>query len=135
MAVCSFIKPDGTACKAQPMRGDSWCYVHHSQYAEKCRRDGVKGGKRGGRGRLSPPTLEIAAIKADLKEIVSDVRQGRLQTSRGNTIASLLHVYLRCIEADLKCIEVELAIQERLELVTRLEELEQQLQDKKEYGA
>jgi hypothetical protein len=42
MAKCAAITSAGTTCKAIPMSGEVYCYVHHP---------GRKGGKRGGRGR------------------------------------------------------------------------------------
>jgi hypothetical protein len=69
MPACGFIKPSGEACKALPMKGEGWCYVHHPQYQERRRRDGSKGGKRGGRGR---PVVERRILEDKLENLAAD---------------------------------------------------------------
>src|SRR5215204_3162318 len=66
MPACGYIKPTGEACRALPMKGEGWCYVHHPHYQQRRRRDGSKGGKRGGRGR---PVTELAALRVENADI------------------------------------------------------------------
>jgi hypothetical protein len=48
MSVCRRgIKADGGRCKAQAMRGSSWCLNHDPDKSEERRRRASKGGKRG----------------------------------------------------------------------------------------
>jgi hypothetical protein len=64
MAKCSAIKPDGTRCKGIAIDSSGYCYAHHPEHAEQRRRNGSKGGKRGGRGR---PVAELAALRDETR--------------------------------------------------------------------
>ncbi len=124
MGQCRALKRSGEPCRGTAIGEDGYCWAHSPEYAEQRRKITSKAGKRGGRGRLSPHSKEIAAVKERIGQVVGDVLEGRLPTSRGNTAAALWHVYLRCIE-------VELAAREQEELVGRLEVLEEQLERNK----
>ena len=114
MAACSFIKPSGERCRAQPMRGEQWCYVHHPELADRRQAASRKGGHRGGRGR---GTGEISGIKAQLQDLVTDVLAGDLETGRAAVANQLVNTRLRTIEQERKNKETE-------ELEARIEALE-----------
>jgi hypothetical protein len=118
MALCSGIKADGGRCKAQAIRGASYCVNHHPDYEEARRRRNSKGGKRGGRGR---PQAELAAIKDDLREVVEAVREGSLERGTGAVIGGLYNTVLRALEVQRKWHEAD-ELERRIE---RLEEAEQ----------
>ncbi len=121
MAVCGFIKPTGEACKALPMRGEGWCYVHHPSYQERRRRAGSKGGKRGGRGR---PVAELAALRVEN----ADIRQRLLE---GELAPGVAAVAVQSINCDARTIVAALKAREQEELEARLEELEAAVESQK----
>ena len=117
MAKCSGITQVGTACKGIPINGSQWCYVHHPDHAEERRRHGSKGGKRGGRGR---PQAELSDVKRRLSDLVEDVLEGRKDRGDAAVVGQLLNTYIRAVG-------VELKVREQLEVVERLEALEEGL--------
>ncbi len=128
MSVCSGIRADGGRCRAQPMRDSSYCLNHDPARAEENKRRSSKGGKRGGRGR---PQVELTNIKTQLQDLVDGVLDGQLERSTGSAVAQILNVYLRAVS-------VELQVREQLELLGRLEALEEALEERKaqsRYGA
>ncbi len=121
MAKCSGITQAGTACKGMPIDGSQWCYVHHPDHAEERRRHGSKGGKRGGRGR---PQSELAGIKQRLSDLADAVLEERVDKGVGAVVSQVLNVYLRAVS-------VEVTLKEQLELIERLERLEEGLEQNK----
>ena len=121
MAACGYIKPDGTRCKALPMKGEGYCYAHHPDLEDKRRAASSKGGKRGGRGRGNG---DIKDVKAWLLKLASDVEGGRLEAKDGAVVSQILNVFLRSVEVERKIKEAE-------ELEERLEALEDVLKGRK----
>jgi hypothetical protein len=110
------------------MRDSSYCLNHDPARAEENKRRSSKGGKRGGRGR---PQVELTNIKTQLQDLVDGVLDGQLERSTGSAVAQILNVYLRAVS-------VELQVREQLELLGRLEALEEALEERKaqsRYGA
>ena len=101
-----------------PIDGSQWCYVHHPDHAEERRRHGSKGGKRGGRGR---PQSELAGIKQRLSDLADAVLEERVDRGVGAVASQVLNVYLRAVAVELKA-------REQLEVVERLEALEEALE-------
>ena len=122
MPACGYIKPTGEACKALPMKGEGWCYVHHPHYQERRRREGSKGGKRGGRGR---PVAELAALRTENADIRARLLEGGLAPNVAAVAVQSLNTDARLVLAALKAREQE-------ELVERLEELETLVQQQKQ---
>jgi hypothetical protein len=118
MALCSGIRADGGRCKAQAIADSQWCFSHHPDYEEQRKRRGSKGGKRGGRGR---PSSELTAIKGRLLDLVDDVLSGARETGVVAVAAQVLNTYLRAISVELKA-------REQLELIERLEKLEEAME-------
>ena len=88
---------------------------------------GSKGGKRGGRGR---PQAELSDVKRRLSDLVDDVLEGRKDRADAAVAGQLLNTYIRAVG-------VELKVREQLEVVERLEQLEEVLRAQKgsRYGA
>jgi hypothetical protein len=124
MAKCSGITQAGTACKGIPIDNSQWCYVHHPDHTEERRRQGSKGGKRGGRGR---PQVELANIKQRLSDLAHDVLDDKVDKGVAAVTSQILNVYLRAIGMELKVKEVT-------ELEERLEELEASLERQNRTG-
>src|SRR5918993_950765 len=118
MALCSGIRADGGRCGAQAMRNSAYCIGHDPGQAEARRRRASKGGKRGGRGR---PQAELSDIKRRLSELADEVLEGRQDKAVAAVASQVLNVYLRAVS-------VETKLKEQLELVARLEALEEGLQ-------
>src|SRR5829696_1638655 len=115
MALCSGIRADGGRCRAQAMRSSAYCIGHDPDQAEARRRRASKGGKRGGRGR---PQAELADIKRRLSDLATDVLEGRQDKGVAAVASQVLNVYLRAVSVELKA-------REQLELIERLEALEE----------
>jgi hypothetical protein len=118
MARCSGIRADGGRCGAQAIRGAEFCVNHHPDYEDARRRRNSKGGKRGGRGR---PQVELADIKRRLLELADAVLEGEVDKGVGAVVSQILGTYIRTVS-------VELQVREQLELVERLESLEEALE-------
>ena len=124
MAKCSGITRAGTACKGIPIEGSQWCYAHHPDHAPERRRHGARGGKRGGRAR---PQTELAALKAEVRGVIEAVRDGELDKGVGAVLGQLYNTLL-------KAMSVGLDVEERLELLARMEALEEALSSRKDRG-
>ena len=127
MSLCAGIKADGGRCKAQAMRGSTWCIGHDPEQAEARRRRASKGGKRGGRGR---PSAEFARLQARFEELAEGVLDGSVDRGDGAVAGQLLGGARSCVRHGL-------AAREQEELVARLEELERALEARGDhrYGA
>jgi len=124
MALCSGIRADGGRCKAQAIADSQWCFNHHPDYEEARRRRASRGGKRGGRGR---PIAELTDIKRRLSELADDVLEGRQDKGVAAVASQVLNVYLRAVSVELKA-------REQLELIERLEALEEALEQGRSRG-
>jgi hypothetical protein len=120
MSKCSAITDKDARCKALPMRGEEYCYVHHPDHQEERRRHGARGGKRGGRGR---PVSELTRLGARFEELADEVLRGEVDRSNGAVAGQLLNGARACVRDGLKAKEVE-------ELEARLEELERVLEQR-----
>ena len=127
MGKCSGITRAGMACKGTPIEGSQWCYVHHPDHADERRRHGARGGKRGGRGR---PHVEVNTAKERLWTLAEDTLAGKVDKGVAAVVNQILGTYLRACS-------VGLDVEERQELLARIEELEEGLQVGKgsRYGA
>jgi hypothetical protein len=119
---CTAIKASGERCKGRATWGSEWCWNHNPDHADERRRHGAKGGKRGGRGR---PQAELTDIKQRLSDLADDVLEGRRDKGVAAVASQVLNVYLRAVSVELKA-------REQLELVERLETLEEALEQRKE---
>ena len=79
MAKCAGITQAGAACKGIPIEGSDYCYAHHPDYADDRRRNGARGGKRGGRGR---PVSELGRLQGWFEELAEQVLSGDLERAR-----------------------------------------------------
>ena len=118
MAKCTAISRGGERCKGIAIDSSGYCYAHHPDHEQDRRRAARKGGKRGGRGR---PQAELAGIKQRLSDLADDVLEGRQDKSVAAVASQVLNVYLRAMSVELKA-------REQMELIERLESLEESLQ-------
>jgi len=125
MSLCSGHRADGARCKAQATRSSSFCIGHDPDRAVDRRRRASKGGKRGGRGR---PQVELADIKRRLLELTDAVLEGSQDRASAAVASQLLNGVIRAVG-------VELRVREQLELVDRVEELEEIVERQNKRGA
>jgi hypothetical protein len=122
---CTAIKASGERCKGRAIEGE-WCRNHNPDHADERRRHGAKGGKRGGRGR---PQAELTDIKQRLSDLADDVLAGEVDKGVAAVASQVLNVYLRAVSVELKA-------REQMELIERLEALEDLAQIRgKRWGA
>jgi hypothetical protein len=120
LAKCTAITRGGDRCKGIAIDSSGYCYAHHPDHADDRKRAAHKGGKRGGRGR---PQAELADIKQRLSDLAEDVLEGRQDKGVAAVASQVLNVYLRAVSVELKA-------REQMELVERLEALEEALEHK-----
>lgn len=128
MSRCAGIRADGGRCKAEAMPEAEWCWNHHPDYEQARRRRASKGGKRGGRGR---PIAELG----NLRDENADIRRRLLQ---GELLPNVAAVAVQSINTDIRAVGVALKAKEQLELIERLEALEESSEQRKgerRYGA
>ena len=124
MARCAAIKPNGERCKVDAMPDSDRCWSHDERMAGERRRRASKGGRRGGRGR---PQAEINLLKAEVQEVIEAVRSGELDKGIGAVVFQGYGVLL-------KAHAVALDVQERLEVLPRLEEIEERMNENRGRG-
>jgi hypothetical protein len=111
MARCTYIKVGRERCRGVAVRGSDLCAAHHPDYRERRR----SGARRGGKAR---GTSEMASVKAEIKRVIEDVLDSRIE--RGVGTAAFMG-----FNALLKAIETERRIREQDELEERIAALEQ----------
>ncbi len=126
MSRCAAIKANGERCKAEAMPDAEWCWSHHPNYEQARRRRASKGGKRGGRGR---PQAELSEVKSILRGLAGSVLKGTTDRQDAAVVGQLLNTVIRAVSVELKA-------REQLEVVERLEALEEALEQKggRRYG-
>lgn len=125
MGKCTAITRGGDRCRGVAIEGSDYCYAHHPDHEQDRRLAARKGGKRGGRGR---PQAELSDVKRRLSDLVNDVLEGRKDRSDAAVAGQLLNTYIRAVGAELK-------VREQLEVVERLEALEDGLRAQAQKGS
>jgi hypothetical protein len=120
LAKCTAITQGGDRCKGIAIDSSGYCYAHHPNHADARRRAAHKGGKRGGRGRLSPATGELVRLQGRFEELAGKVLSGEVKRGDGAVVAQLLNGARACVLGLLKAREQE-------ELYERVAELERRL--------
>ena len=119
---CLGTKRDNSPCTVTVEPPQTYCWWHDPANADKRKQAAARGGKRAGRGR---PQAEIANIKQRLSDLADDVLEEKVDKGTGAVVSQVLNVYLRAVSVELKA-------REQLELIERLEALEQGLERQKE---
>jgi hypothetical protein len=124
MPQCAGIKRDGGRCTTVVSGPNDYCYQHDPARAAERQRNASRAGK-------AKPGRELLEIKLRLSDLADDVLAERVEKGVAAVASQVLNVYLRAVS-------VELKVREELELVTRLEALEEALQHRggdKRWGA
>jgi len=118
---CLGTKRDNSPCTVSVEPPQTFCWWHDPANADARKQAAARGGKRAGRGR---PQAEVSDIKRRLSDLADDVLEGRQDKGVAAVASQVLNVLLRAIT-------VETKLKEQLELVQRLEALEEGLRDNK----
>jgi hypothetical protein len=124
MARCAGIKRDGSRCTVIVKGSQTYCYQHDPKRAEERRRNASRAAR-------SKPSRELVGIKQRLSDLADDVLAGEVDRGVAAVASQILNVYLRAVSVELKA-------REQLELIERLEALEEALEQQKgdrRYGA
>ena len=107
---CSGIRPDGSRCERIVGLEQEYCYSHDPARVGERKRNAARGGK-------AKANQDLSDIKRRLRALAEDVLEGRVDKGVGAVVANIWGTYL-------KVVSIELDVEERRELVTRLEALE-----------
>ncbi len=124
MSQCIGTRADHERCQAQAIADSQWCFNHHPDYEEARRRRASRGGKRGGRGRPSPATAELARLQGRLEELAEGLVETPRRRDTYAVMGRLLNYARQCIATSLQARQVE-------ELTQRLEALEDALENRR----
>ena len=117
MARCAGIKRDGSRCTAIVNGAQTYCYQHDPKRAEERRRNASRAAR-------SKPSRELVGIKQRLSDLADDVLAGEVDRGVAAVASQILNVYLRAVSVELKA-------REQLELIERLEALEEALEQRR----
>jgi hypothetical protein len=121
-STCKATKRDGSPCTLPSYGPDGLCWAHDPANAERRRRGQSRGGK-------NKPSRELVGVKQRLSDLADDVLAGEVDKGVAAVASQVLNVYLRAVSVELKA-------REQLELIERLEALEEALEQKgTRYGA
>jgi len=119
MTRCNAITAAGTACKGTPIPGESYCYVHNPDTLEERKRHGSKGGRRGGRGRQSPVSRELARLQAVFERLAERIESGEIERGTAAVMIQAYNGARSCAAAMLKARELEELEERLIELAER----------------
>jgi hypothetical protein len=121
---CSHTYANSSQCRRIVSAEQEYCYSHDPARASERKRNAA----RGGRARASG---ELGRLKARLHTLAGMVEEGHMDRADAAVISQIWGTYLRAVSVELKA-------REQLELVERLETLEEALEQRKggrRYGA
>jgi hypothetical protein len=124
MTRCSHTYADSSQCRRIVSSEQRYCYSHDPARAAERRRNAARGGKAKASG-------ELANIKRRLSDLADDVLEEKVDRGVAAVASQILNIYLRAVSVELKA-------REQLELIERLEALEEALEQQKGdrgYGA
>ncbi len=121
MPQCAGIKRDGGRCEVVVSGQQTYCYHHDPATAEKRKRVASKGGK-------SKPNRELSDVKRLISALVTGVLRGTTDRADAAVCGQLLNTQIRAVA-------VELKVREQLDLIERVEELEEIVERQNKRGA
>jgi hypothetical protein len=131
MGVCAGYKRDGSQCTATVEPPQSYCWWHDPANKEERKRAAAKGG----RGKAH---RRVAALWAKVEDVIGGVEAESLSPSQGNTMIKGFTTLIALARLDVEQAELaiaerrlELDVEERQELLGRLEVLEEMLEENK----
>ena len=125
MGVCTATKRNGEPCTLPAHGQHGFCWAHSPETAEKRKRIASRGGK-------GKAARRVAVLWDEVRDVISSVESGALEPPQGNTMLRGYGTLIALDRLDVERSELEIAQrrleldeQERLELVERLEGLEE----------
>src|SRR5215204_890754 len=138
MSVCGAIKRNGEACTLPATGKHGLCWAHDPATAEQRRRRASRGGK-------GKAAKRVTVLWDEVRDVIGGVEAGTLEPPQGNTMLRGYNTLIALDRLDVERSELEIAQrrleldeQERLELIERLERVEEALKNKERergYGA
>ena len=123
---CPAITAAGEGCRGYVHPGKTYCPAHDPNRAQARRTAASKA------GRVRTHT-EFREVKAQLRQLADDVLAGRQNRADAAVVSQVLGVWARVAEAEVRLRQFEeIALPEFKEVVSRLEELESLLNERKE---
>src|SRR5215208_7761725 len=117
MPRCSHTYTDSSQCRRIVSAEQEYCYSHDPARAGERRRNAARGGKAKAGG-------ELRRVKARLQALADMVEEGRMDRADAAVISQIWGTYLRAVSVEMKA-------KEQLELIGRLESLEEGLEQNK----
>ena len=117
MPRCSHTYEDSSQCRRIVSSEQEYCYSHDPQRASERKRNAARGGRAKASG-------ELGRVKARLHTLADMVEEGQMDRADAAVISQIWGTYLRAISTEMK-------LKEQLELVERLESLEEDLEQNK----
>jgi len=114
MPRCAHTYADSSQCRRIVSAEQEYCYSHDPLRASERRRNAARGGKAKAGG-------EVGRVKARLQTLADMVAEGQMDRADAAVISQIWGTYLRAISTEMKQ-------REQLELVQRLEALEEGLE-------
>jgi hypothetical protein len=114
---CSHTYEDYSQCRRIVSAEQEYCYSHDPSRASERKRNAARGGRAKASG-------ELGRVKARLHTLADMVEEGQMDRADAAVISQIWGTYLRAISTEMKQ-------KEQLELVGRLEALEEGLEQNK----
>ena len=136
MAVCRATKRNGEPCTLPANGKHGLCWAHDPATVEQRR----KRASRGGKGKAA---RRVTLLWDEVRAVIQSVEAGQLEPPQGNTMLRGYSTLIALDRLDVERSELEIAQrrleldeQERLELIGRLERVEESLEQRQEdrYG-
>jgi hypothetical protein len=118
---CSHTYGDYSQCRRIVGAEQKYCYSHDPGRAGERKRNAARGGRAKASG-------ELGRVKARLHTLADMVAEGQMDRADAAVISQIWGTYLRAISTEMKQ-------KEQLELVERLESLEEGLEQNKRGGS
>jgi hypothetical protein len=116
MSRCTSLTRNGDQCALAAPPGSAYCYGHDPDRANERSRNAAKA------ARAKHAPSEMAAIKAELRDVIGAIRGGQIARSTATPLVMAYNTLLRAVE-------IERRIEEDEELLARLEALEAEARD------
>jgi hypothetical protein len=120
MSRCRATKANGEPCTLPANTPQGLCWAHDPRNSEKRR-------KMASRAAKSKPNREMADIKAQLKDVLEGVLSGEVDRNVGS-------VAFQGYRTLLQAVSTELAVREQMELVERMDAIEEALSKARKRG-
>ena len=92
--ICAGITRSGVRCTVSVSGAQQFCHLHDPSRADERRRNASRA------GRSKPASQEIGQIKADIKRVIEDVRDARLDRGVGAVVGGLYNTLLKALETE-----------------------------------